>query len=86
MPHNDCHNSNINDKGLSISHLNVRSLRNKREELDDFIKRNSVDLFTISETWIDNSIHSNILDIAGYIFERKDRNIRGGGVGCYYKE
>ena len=56
-----------NDKGLSILHLNVRSLRNKREELDDFIKRNSVDLFILSETWINRSIHSNISDIAGKI-------------------
>ena len=38
----------------------------------------------MSETWLDENVSLN-LAIHGYFLERKDRNYKGGGVGCYIK-
>ena len=43
-------------------------------------------MFTLSETWLDNTVHSSEIEIPGYVFERVDRNRDGGGVGMYIKD
>ena len=76
----------MNDKSMSIVHLNIRSLRNKLNDVGNYVKNNAVDIFALSETWIDNTINSSSIDMPGYILERRDRNSHGGGVACYLKQ
>ena len=70
----------VESKGLKISHLNVRSLRNKKEEINLLLKKNP-----LSETWLDDSISTDMINIDDYLIERKDRGNHGGGVACYIK-
>ena len=74
------------DKGIKIAHLNIRSLKNKTADLEQFLRSNPYDLLGISETWLDADISSDTISIDGYKFERLDRNTLGGGVGCYINE
>ena len=56
------------------------------------LENNSIDIFSVSETWLHSGISSNILAIPGYGFVRHDREVevkehlvkRGGGLGVYY--
>ena len=74
------------EKGIKIAHLNVRSLRNKTDDIQLFLNSNPYDIFSMSETWLDNEFPSGYLHINGYNLERKDRaSGGGGGVGCYIK-
>lgn len=70
-------------RGLNIAHLNICSLLAKIDSLRDFLKHRTVDLFTISETHLDDTVLDSEICIDGYKYERKDRNRRGGGVGVF---
>ena len=70
-------------RGLKLSHLNIRSLNNKKDNLESFLKKCPYDIFSLSETWLNDNISSNLVSIPNYNFERKDRTSHGGGVGCY---
>ena len=74
------------EKGMKIAHLNIRSLRNKRDEFGQFLHNCPYDVMSLSETWLDKDICHNLVSIEGYKLERKDRNLCGGGVGCYIRE
>ena len=83
-------NSFPKERGLKISHLNVCSLRNKKDEVELFLQNSSYDIFSVSETWLNKDCPDNAFHIDGYNFERKDRisddSSKGGGVGCYIRE
>ena len=68
--------------GLRIAHLNCRSLLSVTDEVSDLIVRNSIDVFAVTETWLDTSIEDS--EIFPYSFSthivRNDRNRHGGGV------
>ena len=74
------------EKGAKIAHLNIRSLRNRRDEFAQFLHDCPYDVMSLSETWLDKDICHNLVSIEGYKFERKDRTQYGGGVGCYIRE
>ena len=46
----------ILNRGLTISHLNVRSLRNKVDQISQYLSSNPIDIFSMSETWLDENI------------------------------
>ena len=79
--------------GLKIAHLNARSLTNKVNQLRLDLPRSDLDLLTISETWLTNSIENRLTTVPGYNFIRADRETvredgttkKGGGLGIYYK-
>ena len=63
---------------LKISHLNIRSVINKVDELKHFIYSNNVDIMSLNETFLTNNKN---LFIEDYNVIRHDRaNRRGGGV------
>jgi len=68
--------------GLRVAHLNCHSLLSITDEVFDLIVRNSIDVFAITETWLDSSIEDS--EIFSYSFPinivRNDRNHHGGGV------
>lgn len=74
-------------RGLHIAHWNIRSL----EPTLDFVRLtlllNTLDILTISETWLHENIQDNELEIEGYRFYRFDRDTgkRAGGICVYAK-
>lgn len=71
---------------LIISHLNIRSLLNKHDDLKEYILTQSFDIFSLSETWLTDNISDFMINIPGYTIYRQDRiNGRGGGVAIYVR-
>ncbi|XP_045107676.1 uncharacterized protein LOC123515047 [Portunus trituberculatus] len=75
----------FNNKGLHIIHINSRSLMNKLEEVRLLALKTNAAVMCISETWLDDSVTNNEIEISGYQVIRKDRNRNGGGVCMYIK-
>lgn len=77
-------------RGLSIAHLNVRSLFGKLDELKLLLSTNAknFDILTLSESWLNASISEAEIQIPGYSCIRKDRsgNKRGGGTVAYIRD
>lgn len=75
--------------GLRVCHLNVRSAKNKIEELTILANQYKIDVLTLSETWLHNSIQDVCITIDGYEQHRLDRKVRnkkGGGLLIYVNE
>ena len=71
-----------------ISYLNVNSLRNKIHDIRTMIHDITPEVFTVSETKIDNTFPNAQFMIDGYHDPgdfRKDRNKNGGGLITYIK-
>ena len=73
-------------KGLHFVGLNVRSLLPKIEQLKIFTKSNNPAVLALCETWLDDSITPNEINIPGYNLERNDRNRQGGGVCLFIRD
>ena len=74
-------------RGLKISHLNVRSLFPKIDEIRMLLKDQPVDIFTVSETWLNGSISDQELYVPGYSLVRQDRlQKKGGGSAVYVRD
>ena len=74
-----------NANSMKLAHLNARSLKRREHFIlvRETILQNKFDVFTISETWLDDSISDLNIEIPGYHLFRIDRQKRGGGV-CVY--
>ena len=82
----------LHTRGISISHLNVRGLRSCLDELRLLLKNQTIDVFSISESWLNINICDEELQIEGYNLIRKDRSyandqrchgeVHHGGVGA----
>ena len=68
--------------GLRVAHLNCRSLLSITDEVSDLIARNSIDVFAMTETWLDSSIEDSEIFQCSFPINivRNDRNHHGGGV------
>ena len=68
--------------GLWVAHLNCRSLLPIADEVSDLVVYNSIDVFAVTETWLDTSIKDS--EIFPYLFSinivRNDCNHHGRGV------
>ena len=71
--------------GFKMACLNINSLVKHVDELRVLLSEFSVDILSINETKLDESIKSSELHIPGYEFIRRDRSRNGGGVGFYIK-
>ena len=76
-------------KGFKIVHLNIRSLLPKIEQLRTILYDSTIDIITISETWLHNKHCDDLVQIEGFKLFRLDRerrdgqNKRGGGLAVY---
>ena len=70
---------------MFFGHLNIDSLRNKKEFLEPLI-RNLFDIFTVRETKLEFSFSVSEFTIPGYRLFRKDRNQHGGGSIFYVNQ
>lgn len=81
------------NKGFTVGHLNVRSLRRKVDEVSLILNNSTFDVFTVSESWLHSEIESSLLAIEGYNLLRMDRDRtnmcgnqgtkKGGGLVSY---
>ena len=74
-----------NPKNIVIDYLNVNSLRNKFEAVEELVQ-NKVHICFLSETKIEEAFPNQQLMINGYKLFRRDKNCHGGGVLCYINE
>jgi exonuclease III len=73
-------------KGFRIAHLNITSLPKYIDQLRAYLINKPVDIFTINETRLDESISDEEVNIEGYNLYRKDRCRSGGGVAIYTRD
>ena len=78
-------NFKLNNKGLKVCHLNVRSLPAHLDEIQALIQINGFDLFLMTETWLNSTWEDTLINIDGYDIFRCDRINRGGGAAVYIK-
>lgn len=82
--------TNISNKStfgnIKIAHLNIRSIKNRAHfiEAREFVTTNNIDIFTISETWLNSTVKNVEIEIDGYKLIRLDRLHRKGGGVCAY--
>ena len=72
-----------NLKGFRIVHLNITSIPKHIDKLRIYLIKKPVDILSINETRLDESISNDEVGIPGYNLFRKDRNRFGGGVAIY---
>jgi len=104
--HTKCHSTSRNRvkdqpkatkrKGLNFAHLNVRSMRKKMDDIKMLSNNEDVDIFTISESWLDPNVSDSEVNIPGYNLFRRDRknvshdyfkhDTGHGGTVCYVKD
>ena len=71
---------------LIVKLQNIRSLFYKINFIDNILVADNVDLFFITETWLDNSITDSMIKINNFEIIRSDRLTKqGGGVALLYK-
>lgn len=76
---------NQNTKNLKLGHLNVRSLLTGFNHFSDLVIEHEFDIMCTSETWLNNTLSTDIVHIPNYKFYYKNREGRGGGVGIYVR-
>lgn len=70
---------------MCIAQLNIRSLLPKIDQIDYLLHSSNIDILCLNETWLDESINSNEVNIPDYDMFFKHRNRQGGGVAIYVK-
>ena len=69
---------------LSVAHINIRSLRNKVEEVKVLLHVCRFDILAITETHLDRKISNSQLEIDNYKIIRRDRDANTIGGGCLF--
>ena len=79
-------------KGLKVLFWNIRSIYNKIDSVRHEINEQQPDIVNINETWLNDTISDNEINITGYNLMRLDRGRdefgtikRGGGICTYIK-
>lgn len=84
----DTVNKFLEPKGLTILHVNCRSMNANFDSLLNLLHNFDVlpEIIAVSETWLSTETDS-LYNIEGYDFVSRPRNSKslGGGVGIYYK-
>ena len=71
---------------ITIAHLHVRSLKSRDHFVlvKESILANKFDVFTISESWLDDSVSDLEIGVPDYNLYRLDRVTKKGGGVCVY--
>lgn len=79
-----------NHKGFKVTHINIRSIKNKIDEMRVLLEQQQIDIMTISETWLTDNMENSCISIDNYSHFRCDRirpavslRSRGGGLLTY---
>ena len=76
-------------KKLKLSHVNMRSLcPQNTHKIDDIYSalciKDKSDIIAVTETWLDQSVTDQSIELTDYHIFRKDRDRNGGGVALYF--
>ena len=73
-------------RNLKIAHLNVRSIKNREHYIlaKELAIKIKFDIFTISESWLDNTVTDIEVEIPGYNIFRLDQLTKAGGGVCAF--
>lgn len=71
---------------LTIFSCNIRSLRNKVDDLVAETSRHDPDVIAIQESWLDPHISDSSVSISNFSLFRRDRATPGGGVAIYIND
>ena len=76
--------------GLKMGHLNVCSLRNKKDQVEQLLLDSDLDIIGLSETNLDAHCLSASYEINGFTLLRQDRGdhsvrMSGGGLALYVR-
>ena len=82
---------NLTTKTIKLIYMNARSVRNKAEDIANFILDESIDILTITETWLKSGDYDKVtlgnLVPKGYKLMHTPRaKRRGGGVGIIIRK
>ena len=80
--------TDVNNNGFSIIHLNARSISKNFSQINQFLcdLRFAFDIIAISESWMDSS-KSSEYDIKGYeVIHQVRQGKRGGGCSLYVRD
>ena len=69
--------------GFKLASLNINKLTTHIDELRIFLAHNEIDILSINETKLNETI-SDEVNILGYDIVRRDRTTDGGGGVCFY--
>lgn len=69
---------------LTVLLLNIRSLRNKLDDLCRLAILHTPDVICINETWLNSTIADGEIMLPGYSVLRSDRHEKAGGGVCLY--
>ncbi|CAB4008485.1 Hypothetical predicted protein [Paramuricea clavata] len=88
IPQTKCENSITflqSLKGFRVGHLNIASLVKHVDELKIYLEKEPLDVLSINETRLDETISTDTVSIPGYDMVAKNRNRQGGGVAIYHR-
>ena len=74
---------------IKIAHLNIHSLKNREHYMlaKEIVLAKKLDIFTVSETWLDDTASDLEVEFAGFNIYRLDREPKvGGGVCVFVKQ
>jgi hypothetical protein len=71
---------------IKIAHLNIRSLKNREHSTlaKEIVLANKLDIFTVSETWLDGTVSDLEVEFTGFNIYRLDRETKVGGGVCVF--
>ena len=75
----------FSSKGLKFAHINIRSLSGKIDEFR-YMCGNLFDVICVNETFCDETISDDTVNLYSYNILRRDRNRDGGGVALLIKD
>lgn len=74
---------------LNFAHINLGTFKKHKHEVEQLICKTNLDILAVSETWFNDSINLNKVNIDGYTLYRHDRKRKdvgkGGGVALFIK-
>ena len=81
-------NHKSKSSGLLGGHVNIRSLMQKLPQIEILLSGSNLDFLGISETWLNDSVSTDLLNVEGYNVFRNDRpeGKKGGGTLLYIKK
>ena len=83
MTQYDCFEAIKNVKELKMAHLNINGLSSKIDYVKFLLHPTKIDVFSVCETKINDTITDLDLKIDDYVLYRHDWNRSGGGVLFY---
>ena len=62
-------------RGFKLASLNINNLTTRIDELRNFLAHNEIDILSINETKLNETISDNDVNILGYDIVRRDRTV-----------